>query len=216
MSAPDDILSALGLDPLIADPKFVREGSTGNLSSPFGTRAVLAGPGLVRSLFLILERERAGSWPGVLKIGGQAWGRKFAADLDARLAAMGKPMLTGLPLEACLVFIENHFAVHGLGRLKFDLAHASEHGVVVAHLEHSFFGAVLPENGLSADPMLAGLLQGFFDHVSGQSLDCAEIACVRRGAGRCTFVVTDPERLAAVAPSIGSETAEAIIARLCT
>ena len=216
MPARDDILSSLGLDPLVADLSFKLDASDSTLTSPSGTRAVLAGAEMMRSLHLILNQESGSTWAEVLKTGGHFCGKKFAADLDVRLALLGKPELAGLPLEACLVFIENYFAVHGLGRLKLDLSHAPGHGLIVARLENSFFADSLPEIDGFTDPLPAGLLRGFFEHISGQELGCDEIACAHQGGEHCTFVLTAPERLSAVAPYVGRENAEAIVARLCT
>ncbi len=110
--------------------------------------------------------------------------------------------------------MEHHFAAHGWGHLKLDLADAAEHGFVVARLKHSYFVETLTDVDDFVDPVLAGMLQGFFEHFSGQTLGCEEIACAGRGADQCTFVLTDPERLATITPLIGREGAEALLARL--
>jgi uncharacterized protein len=211
-----DILSPLGLDQLIADRRFKRDARAGRLTSPFGARSVLAGAEIIRSLDLVINRERPGAFAAILKSAGHIEGKKYAADLDLQLSALGKPPLAGLPLEACLVLIENYFAVHGFGELKLDLTHAPDHGLVVATLEHAFFAEVHEGKNVFADHAAAGLLQGFFDYITGEGLGCEEIACVRHGAPRCTFVLTAPERLTAMASFIGHEDAAAIISRLCT
>lgn len=215
MPAGNEILSSLGLEPLVAGHRFKSDVTGGVLTSPSGARVVFAGSEMMQSLYRVVDRDRPGTWASSFKSAGYASGKKFAAELDARLAALGKPSLAGLPLEACLVFLEDYFAAQGLGRLKLDLGNAAEHGVVVAHLENSFFANALSDVAAFADPMPAGLLQGFFEHLSGQGLGCEEIACGHHGAPHCTFVLTAPERLAAIAKFFGRETAESLIARLC-
>src|SRR6185436_14623513 len=115
---------------------------------------------------------------------------RIAQHLDTELSRLGHPALGALPLEACLVLLERRLAALGWGQLKLDLAEAAEHGVVVATLEHSAFAEALADVTDFADPLLAGVLSGFFEHVSGQALGCEEIACVRRGAPACQFVIT--------------------------
>jgi predicted hydrocarbon binding protein len=216
MASSENMLVSLGLDPLLADRQFSRNLSTGILATHSGHRSVCCGPEMMRSLQLILGRERPGAWAATLKAAGHFCGKNFAANLDTSLGALGKPMLSGLPLDVCLVFIESFFAREGLGVLKLDLSPASEHGLIVARMQNSFFAEVTLEQGAFADAMPAGLLQGFFAHISGQGLGCDEIACVAQGAPQCTFVLTAPERLSAVHPLLGRAPAEAIIQQLCT
>ncbi len=215
MSASDETLAALGLDHLIDNRGFLPD-PTGVLLDPTGIRVVCAAPGFLRSFRLILEKESAGAWKTVLKASGRACGENIARHLDGELSRLGKPALSGLPLEACLVLIERYFALHGWGLVKLDLTDAAEHGLVVAWLEHSCFVEALADVDDFVDPLAAGVLQGFLEYISGEALGCEEIACVRRGAPRCAFVVTAQERLDAVGPLLGREPADAILARLKT
>lgn len=214
MPNSEEILSSLGLDRLIAAGGFTHDAAGGVVADPAGSRVGCAGPELLRSLHLVLEKERAGAWAAVLKTAGFSCGKKIATNLDAELAAMGKPALAALPIEGCLVFIEHYFAVHGWGRLSLDLTDAAEHGVVLARLEQSFVAGALQDPSAFADPLQAGILQGFFEHISGQTLGCEEIACARRGAPHCLFVITAPERLGSVVSFVGYESADAILQRL--
>jgi predicted hydrocarbon binding protein len=214
-----DLLSSLGLGPLINDGPYVRD-TGGTLRDPTETRVVFAATETMSSLHAVIEGEQAGAWRIAMKATGGTCGRTIATDLETRLAAIGKPALSALPLEACLALLERHFALHGWGRLMVDLTHAADHGLVVARLEHSYFVETLTPANAFVDSMLAGILQGYFEHISGQALGCEEIACAghRLPAGgnppHCTFVITAPERLAIITPLLGRETADALIARL--
>lgn len=216
MPVDDSLLATLGLDRLIdAGPSASpRQGAVTGPALDAGI--VLVPVAMIRGLHHVVDRERSGGWRGALKASGHASSQKIAADWERKLAAAGKPALAAMPLEACLALIERYFAVHGWGRLKLDLTDAADHGLVAARLEHSFFAAALPEVNDFVDAFPAGLLQGFFEHISGQALACEEIACARRGASHCTFVITAPERLAPVMPRLGREHAEAILALLRT
>lgn len=211
--ATDEILASLGIDQLIAADSIGRD-EEGRLVDSMGARVVLAAAESARGFHRVLAAEETGAWNVAMKAGGHGCGQKIAARLDATLTGMGKPVLSALPIEACLTLLEHHFATHGWGRLKLDLAEAAEHGIVVARLEHSYFVETLADVDDFVDPLLAGILQGFFEHFSGQNLGCEEIACARCGAAHCTFVLTAPERLASITPLIGRESADALLARL--
>lgn len=215
MTASDPTLSSLGLDRLIDARTLNRDLITGSLEH-FNLRIVGAPAALLHSLRFVLQKEAPGVWQSVLQTSGRASGQAIAQQLDSELTRAGKPALQALPLEACLRLIEQYLSAQGWGRVTLDLTHAAEHGLVMAQLEHSIFADALPTADDFVDPLLAGVLSSFFEHISGQLLACEEIACVRRGAPHCTFVITAPERIAAIQPLVGRESAEAIVARLKT
>ena len=213
MSVDAGSLTALGLDRLIDDAPFA-PGRDGLVANPAGERVVFAPSGMLLGLHHVIERERSGAWRGTMKASGHAAGRALAVNLDAKLAALGRPALAALPLEASLALLQRHFALQGWGRLALELTDAAAHGLVVARLHQSYFVAVLDAVDDFVDAFPAGLLQGFFEYISGQTLGCEEIACARRGAPHCTFVIIAPERLALVMPRLGRENADAILALL--
>jgi predicted hydrocarbon binding protein len=197
------------------DPRaFTADSGTGCVADPAGTRVVYASADFTRAMHFVLSREKSGVWRDTLARTGRACGREIATSLDRESARLGQPVLGELPLEQCLVYLERTFSAHGWGVLTLDLTAAPEHGIVTAHLTHSYFAEALADVNDFVDSFPAGLLQGFFEHISGEQLGCLEVACVRRGAARCTFVVTATERLDTVRPLLGVESAESIIARL--
>lgn len=183
-------------------------------ASGVGARPAGLTPEFLAALHHVLEHAQPGAWGGTLKRIGRAGGAQAAVAIDARLATQLRPALAALPLETALEFLQQHFLAHGWGRLALDLSLAPQHGLVLAQLEHSYAAEVLTDATGCVDAFAAGVLQGYFEYISGDTLDCAEIACVRRGAPRSTFVVTTAERLQPLLPLIGRETADAIIARL--
>ena len=214
MPPPDVTPLPPPLDDLFDGRSFRRDAAAGIIEEPAGARVVFAAHNFMRSLQGLLQAEKNCVWQTTFLQCGVAIGKNVAARLDAELTRFNQPVLAALPLETCLIFIERYFASHGWGRLKLDLTDAPEHGLVTARLQGSYFVEVFGDVDEFVDPLLAGVLQGFFEYVSGQELGCLEVACVRRGAAHCTFVITAPERLAAVTPLLGSATAEAVIARL--
>jgi predicted hydrocarbon binding protein len=213
MPSPNQILAPLGLDRIIDARGMLRDPANGTLEQA-GMRVVAAPVEFVRSLRFVLERESPAAWTAVSKAAGVSAGKAIGAQLDAVLSRQSKPALGAMPLDACLALLEGHLAAHGWGRVVLDLSAASDHGLIVANVEHSAHVEALSDVNDFVDPLLAGILGGFFQHISGEPLGCEEIACARLGATKCVFVITAEERLAPIVPLRGRETPDAIIARL--
>ena len=181
---------------------------------PDGSRVVFATPPLLRALHAVLTTEAPDAWQNNFLAGGIAAGRAFGVAVDRELATRGQPALTDQPLEICLAICERHFAAQGWGLLACDASLAPEHGIVIARLNLSCVVAALGPGADFVDAMPGGFLQGFLEHVSGQSLGCVEIACARAGAPLCTFVITSADRLESAAPLIGRASPDEIIEKL--
>jgi hypothetical protein len=207
----DPRLTAHGLEPVLG----VLTARPGSPITAGQEPAVAMSTAALRSLYLVLERERAGTWAAVLAASGRAAGKGFGVALDRELARRNLPAAAALPLDACLAVLEHQFAAQGWGRLTFDLEDAG-HGIVIARLEHSVYVEALRESGLTgfADALPAGYLGAFFAHTTDQALACEEIACAAAGAERCVFALAAPAQLAAIAGRIGAESADAIRERL--
>jgi hypothetical protein len=199
------------------DGRGARHDATAGIAQvPDGSRVVFATPALLLALHAVLDAESPNAWSGVFLTSGIAAGRAFGAAVDRELASRSQPALTDQPLEICLALVERHFAVRGWGLLSSDVSLAPEHGLVIARLRQSCIVAALGRGEDFADAMLAGFLQGFLEHVSGQQLGCLEIGCARTGPPHCTFVVTSSERLEPVAALVGLTSPDEIIQRLKT
>lgn len=209
---PEKIIAALNLESAAAAPAFASHPKAGTLLNALGRRAASLPESLVRSLRFVLEKQRAGTWAATMQKSGTASGKELAAALDDRLRESQAPELAALPFAASLDLLARLFGLHAWGVLTFDLSSVDSHGLVVAHVERDYIAGALGENGGVSDPFVAGVLQGFFEHLTGQALMCAELTCT--DAARCTFAVTTPDRLAPVQSLIGREPAESILARL--
>ena len=197
------------------DGRGARHDATAGIAQvPDGSRVVFVTPALLRALHDVLDAESPGTWSAIFLGGGTAVGRAFGAAVDRELASRSQPALTDQPLEICLTVAERHFAVQGWGLLTSDVSLAPEHGLVIARLRQSCAVAALGRGEDFADAMLAGFLQGFLEHVSGQQLGCLEIGCARTGMPQCTFVITSAERLEPVETLVGLTSPEDIIQRL--
>jgi predicted hydrocarbon binding protein len=210
---PDKLISTLGLDLGGTQAAFTGD-AAGALANAQGERVTSLPASLLGALRFVLEKQRAGSWRTTLRTIGRSCGKQIGTGLDAQLAALKLPGLTALPLENSLDFLTRHFALNAWGVLALDLSAAESRGIVVAQLERSAFAAALTDANEYADAFVTGVLEGYVEHASGQMLAGAELACARRGAPRCTFVLATVERLTPILPLIGRETADALIARM--
>lgn len=214
MTPPDAPPAPDTIDRFFALTGLATDATTGVHTDAAGLRVVFAAPEFFRAIHLVLTRKDPATWKSLLTRCGRDCGRQLGTSLDAEFRRLGQPLLGELPFESCLAYLERTFAAHGWGVLKIDLSAAADHGLVTARLTHSYFAAILCDVDDLVDVLPAGLLRGYFEYISGEQLGCVEIACVRRGAPHCTFVITAAERLDAVASHFGRETAEAILARL--
>jgi len=208
----ENMIAALGLERGAAAPAFASNAKAGTLTNLLGGRAASMPETLVRSLRLVLENHRAGAWAGTLQKSGAACGKALAVGLDRRLREIQAPLLAAMPLETALELLVQLFAAHAWGVLTLDTAGTSSHGVVVAHVEQDYFAGALRETNGFTDPLVAGVLRGYFEHITGQALACVELTCA--GSAKCSFVLTTPDRIAPLKEMIGREPAEAVLARL--
>ncbi len=214
MTAADNPSSEPSLERFFDPRALETDAVRGVMTDAFGRRALHATQEFTKAIHYVAHRESSGVWREAMIRTGRTCGKEIATRLDEESARLDQPALGALPLETCLVYLERTFAAQGWGLLKLDLSLAGDHGIVMAHLDHSYFAEALGDTADFADPFPAGLLQGFFEHISGEQLGCLELACVRRGAPRCTFAITASERLDAIAPFIGRESVDAILTRL--
>ena len=199
----------------LPDGRGARHDATAGITQvPNGARVVFATPALLRALHRVLQAEVASTSQKIQNASGAAGGRTFGEAVDRELVKRSQPALTDQPLEICLALAERHFASQGWGLLVSDASLAPEHGLVIARLQQSCYVAALEPGPEFADAILAGFLQGFLEHVSGQPLGCLEIGCARTGAPHCTFVITSGERLEPAMPLIGRASPDEIIQRL--
>ena len=213
MQTSDTVLAQLGLDSFFAEDRLVYDLEAGTVKNPGAERLIYVSSDLMRGIHQALLEETADAWKIIFCNCGRTWGKRVARHLDTSLERAGRGTQSALPLEGYIAFIETYFARHGWGVLKLDLSDAPL-GLIVARLTSSYFVAVLSDTDDLVDPLLAGILQGFLEHVSGAELAAAEIACARKGAPECVFVVTARSRLDAIEPLIGNTDADAILATL--
>ena len=216
MTTSNDIVSTLDLERFFSHDANRYDLLAGTAYNAAGSRVIYLSADVVKGIHLALLNETGPAWRLILKNCGILWGRRVAQHLERELSLMFNASPSDLPVAEYLRLVEGYFCAHGWGLLKLDLSRAESHGVITASLENSLFSEVLDEETGRVDFLVAGILRSLFAHISGQELDCQEIASTRAGASHGLFVITAAKRLDSLEERIEKgEPADQVLAALC-
>ena len=130
----------------------------------------------------------------VLKKCGKKWGQQTAKRFAQQMQEYYGIPLSEFPrstFEACLI---ESFSHHGWGKLELDWTQHGQ-GLIIAVVEHAIYADILPPTERPADPMLAGLLGGFFSELSGEPLVGIQTSYPTQDAAYSHFIVGRGTRL---------------------
>jgi len=195
MTTSTDIASALDLERFFSHEANRYDLLAGTAYNAAGSRVIYLSADVVKGIHQALLNETGPAWRLILKNCGILWGRRVAQNLERELGLMFNANPGELPVAEYLRLLESYFSAHGWGLLKLDLSRAESHGVITASLENSLFSEVLDDETARVDFLVAGILRSLFAHISGQEVDCQEIASSRAGAPHGLFVITATARL---------------------
>ncbi len=183
----------------------MREGTVTNSA---GVRVIYLSSDIVRGIHEALNYEAGEAWKLILEKCGYLWGKHMFESLLKEIQAVSQHNLEHLPASEYINTLEAYFSMHGWGNAKIHLQDAP-HGIIRVTMTHSLFADALNHIDDRVDAMIAGMLRGFFEKVSGgQLLGCVETACVRRNAEpRCEFLISGIERIEKLAHLIDDEVA---------
>ncbi|MCH8475116.1 MAG: hypothetical protein LAT55_07805 [Opitutales bacterium] len=189
------ILQTLELDRFFDEQALSYDFIEGTVINPGQTRVIYLSSDIILGIYHALKEETGPAWSLILKNCGRIWGQKVARNLEREMTMLKQVKPADLSALDFTKLLETYFPAHGWGLLQVDLTDAVSHGLVRFTMKNSLFASVLEEETCPVDSMIAGILQGFFIHLTGESLDCLEIGCERQGYRECTFVLTHEERL---------------------
>ncbi len=216
MTTSNDLVATLDLERFFSHDTNRYDLLAGTASNAAGSRVIYLSADVVHGIYQALLNETGAAWRLILKNCGIIWGRRVAQHLDREVGLMFNASPADLPVDQYLRLIEGYFSAHGWGLLKLDLSKAESHGMITASFENSLFAEVLDQETSRVDFLVAGILRSLFAHVSGQEVDCQEIASIRAGAPRGLFVITAASRLDALEDKIEKGTApEEVLSALC-
>lgn len=184
-------MSAAAIIQAFEDAAFDWSVIEGTIRGGDGRRAVYLSSDIVRGIYTALEYETGEAWRLVLKSCGRRWGRRVARKLDQLAESRSEGPLSVRDWTAT---VERWFKLSGWGTLSIDLDCALRDGVVKVTLADSLFAEVLDDVEGPVDALVAGLLQALFSDISGQTLDCLEVA--DDTASESIFFVSGAERIA--------------------
>jgi uncharacterized protein len=216
MTTSTDLVASLDLERFFGHEANRYDLLAGTAYNAAGSRVIYLSADIIKGIHQALLDETGPAWRLILKNCGILWGRRVAQHLERELGLMFNTTPSDLQVADYLRLVESYFSAHGWGVLKLDLSRAESHGVIVASLDESLFAEVLDTETARVDFLVAGILHSLFTHISGQELDCQEIASTRAGAPRGLFVITATKRLDALESRIEQgEPAEQLLAALC-
>lgn len=170
---------------------------------------------LVIGIHAALSHEAGEAWGVILKSCGHMWGWRLALVLEKKTRLKLNRDLGQLAVDDYLALLEAYFGQHGWGQLKLHLDDAATHGIVRASLRYSLFAVSLREQHKPVDFLVAGMLRALFERISNSTLDCVQVACPRAADGAAEFLISAPERIAAIADAApDSQTVDDALSKL--
>lgn len=184
------------LERLFGDQVYQYDLVGGTVKTPGNMRMIYLSSDIVRGIYEALSYEAGEAWKIILQSCGYLWGKNVFSSLGKDLKLVAHQDIGGLSVNAYLHLLEAFFANHGWGQVRFHLDDAPQYGIVRVSLRHSLFVEALNQVDDRVDAMIAGMLHGFFERISGNNeLGCVEAQCARHGREQCEFLITAASRL---------------------
>lgn len=172
----------------------VARGVTRNRS---GTRICVLSEDFLRGFRKAITDECGPAADAVFKSCGRRWGRQFAVRFEKELSDFHGRPLREFSMSMFQVYLAELFSHHGWGQCHLDLTHY-ETGLLLVELREAVMAALVGESETPAEALTAGVLAGFFQHLTGEDLDCIQTACKARGDDCSRFIIGLSTRLAPV------------------
>jgi hypothetical protein len=166
-----------------------------------------------------LMEECGEAWPVVMQSCGAYWGQRQMERIEQELSTFYASRLKSVPTAAVHAAISESFAVHGWGRVQFDLTEYARR-VLLVRVEGSVTAKAIVDGGIAledrtGDALLVGAFAAMFSHASGVPMECKEISCVARGDSQCEFIIATEGRLAHLPTLIRRRTSRSEILQSC-
>jgi predicted hydrocarbon binding protein len=172
--------------------------NAGTLRNRAGARVVALTDECLVAVHNAIAEQFGGRSDAVLSAVGRDWGRRAGEQFAAEMAHHRERPLADLPLAVFAADLTAAFLHHGWGRVELDFDRFSR-GILGVNVYDPVLGSVVKRGESVGEPLLAGFLAGMFSDLSGTDLDCLQTECRAGGAAASRFLLTVPERVAAVA-----------------
>lgn len=165
---------------------------TGVLRSRGGTRLIGISADFLRGFVSACEHETGPATPLILRRCGQFFGRRLGKRYEGELTRYLGQGVRDITMGEFDILIKDLWEGSGLGELTIDWT-AGHRGFLAAQLAHSPMQDIGPR-GHVADDMFCGVLEGFLNHFSADSLTCVQTGDERLGnKGGTTFILAGAE-----------------------
>lgn len=146
--------------------------ATGLLSTRSGDRLIAVPELLLKIIPKILQKEAGEASYLALYTFGNGWGKAFCRRLVKDIAQYYRQPILEIFAADFLVYVQEAWAVHGLGKPSIDFS-LSEQGILVVTIENSGIGggtAVEDDATHNSFSLEAGFLAGWFSTLTNETL----------------------------------------------
>jgi hypothetical protein len=170
----------------------------GTIHTRYGDRMLVLPEELVQGLHRAVAFETGRALPIIMYTCGKRWGARVVKRWEDGWRQAYQERMDGAAFTMVAAWLDSAFRYNGWGGLEIDFSLENE-GVVQFFVKDCVFARLLHD---SEEPMVGDIFAGLFaslsSWLSGRDLECVQVACEKSGADRSRFVVSTPERVAAV------------------
>jgi hypothetical protein len=164
----------------------------GVLRSRSGVRLVGISEDFLRGFVIACEHETGPATALILRRCGQLFGQRLASRCAAELGSYLGRSLPDCAMGEFDLLLQDLWRGCGLGELVVDWSRG-QFGFLAVSLANSPMQNIGPQ-GHVADDMFCGVIEGFLNHFSSDSLSCVQTGDARLGdRGGTTFILGSPE-----------------------
>jgi predicted hydrocarbon binding protein len=187
----------------------------GLIENRSGARLLALPSTLLEAIYAGLEEEVGPASTMVMFSCGRWWGKNFYRRFGEEVSQYYGRSLAEIEMVELVQCLKQCWKAHGWGTFELDLNYHQQ-GFLVIHTQHSAFAQAAPQGNRPNCFAEAGILSAFFSQLTGQNLNCIQIACESLGAEQNSFVLGLHERLMAAEAGVEArEDCETIMQRLC-
>jgi predicted hydrocarbon binding protein len=178
-------------------------GSTelGLLENRRGDRLLAIPQPLLQAIYAGLEKETGQASKLVLYNCGRWWGKNFYARFCEELHDYFNQPMADLSMAEFLQSLQQCWKTHGWGQIHLDVTYRDK-GFIGVEIWHSAFTAFAPQSQTPSGDLERGILEIFFNQLTGRELCCVQTSCTSKGDDCNRFILGLEKRLEQAGPMV--------------
>lgn len=178
-------------------------GSTelGLLENRRGDRLLAIPEPLLKAIYAGLEKETGQASKLVLYNCGRWWGKNFYARFCEELHDYFNQPMAELSMAEFLQSLQQCWKTHGWGQIHLDVTYRDK-GFICVEVWNSAFTAFAPSSQGASGDLERGILEIFFNQLTGRELRCVQTSCTSKGDDCNRFILGLEKRLANAEPMV--------------